>query len=212
MPDPLSLAENERRFLAQELHDSMTQSLLQVNMQASICKQYLAMGLHAELKKELDALERQINTVSHQLRQLTGDLRPPVSSDGSFNAILKQQIETHLQRGGPPVNQIRTDKIILSGPKRLALARISQEALKNIRKHAQATQVDITLTSKEGQCQLIISDNGIGFDDALVPNPLSEKGGAGMINMCSRANLVGGKFDIHAQPEQGTSIKVTIPL
>jgi signal transduction histidine kinase len=43
MPDPLSLAENERRFLAQELHDGMTQSLLQVNMQASICKQYLLM-------------------------------------------------------------------------------------------------------------------------------------------------------------------------
>jgi len=212
MPDPLSLAENERRFLAQELHDGMTQSLLQVNMQVSICKQYLAMGLRAELEKELNALERQINTVSQQLRQISDDLRPPLSKDGSFNAILKQQIETHLQRGGPPINLLKEDRIILSGPKRLALARISQEALRNIRKHAQATQVDITLTNNEGQCQLIISDNGIGFDDALIPNPLSEKGGAGMVNMCTRANLVGGKFDIHAHPKQGVSIKVKIPL
>ncbi|HEY84711.1 MAG TPA: sensor histidine kinase [Chloroflexi bacterium] len=212
MPDPLSLAENERRFLAQELHDGMTQSLLQVNMQASICKQYLSMGLHAELEKELDALESQVHTVSNQLRQLTSDLRPPLSSDGSFNAILEKQIETHLQRGGPPVNLTQSDSATLSGPKRLALARISQEILNNIRKHAKATQVDVTLTNNEGQCQLTVSDNGIGFDDALVPNPLSEKGGAGMINMCSRARLIGGKFAIHSQPKQGTSIKVTIPL
>ncbi len=212
MPDLLSLAENERRFLAQELHDGMTQSLLQVNMQVGICKQYLSMGLHAELKKELDALENQINTVSHQLRQLISDLHPPVSNDGTFNTILKKQIETHLQCGGPPVKLIRADKTLLSGPKRLALARISQEILKNIRKHAKATQVNITLTSNKSQCQLIVRDNGIGFDDALVPNPLSEKGGAGMINMYTKANLVGGKFDIHSQPKQGTTIKVTIPL
>ncbi|OQY28711.1 MAG: hypothetical protein B6243_11845 [Anaerolineaceae bacterium 4572_5.2] len=151
MPDPLSLAENERRFLAQELHDGMTQSLLQVNMQASICKQYLSMGLHAELEKELDALESQVHTVSNQLRQLTSDLRPPLSSDGSFNAILEKQIETHLQRGGPPVNLTQSDSATLSGPKRLALARISQEILNNIRKHAKATQVDVTLTRSQSR-------------------------------------------------------------
>jgi len=212
MSNPLTLAENERRFVAQELHDGIAQTLLQLNMQVSICNRYLEMSFHTELGNELDELESQINTVSQQLRQLIADLRPPSSEDGAFDSILEKQIEIHNQRGGAPVNLTRVDHISLSGQKKLALARIVQEILSNIRKHAKAAQVNMSLTVTEGQCQLTVSDDGIGFDDALVPNPLSEKGGAGMINMYSRANLVGGKFDINSQPEQGTTVQVAIPL
>ncbi len=212
MSDPLTLAENERRFVAQELHDGIAQTLLQLNMQVSICKHYQAMGFQIELEKELEELEGQANTVSRQLRQLIADLRPPFSEDGTFNTILENQIETHKQRGGPPINLSRPDRSPFTGQKRLALARIVQEILSNIRKHAKATQVDMSLTIDENQCQLIVSDDGVGFDDALVPNPLSEKGGGGMINMYSRAAMVGGKFDIKSQSGQGTSVQVTIPL
>jgi signal transduction histidine kinase len=157
-------------------------------------------------------LETQINTASQQLRQLITDLRPPVSDDGTFDSILKNQIEIHQQRGGSPVNLIKPDGLTLSHEKKLALSRIIQEILLNIRKHAQASRVDITLEIKETALKLTVTDDGIGFDDALVPNPLAESGGAGMVNMYIRASAVGGKFDVKSHPGQGTTIWVDMPL
>lgn len=214
MSDSLTIAENERRFVAQELHDHVIQTILQINMQVSICKRYLELGNIAETTSELNNLEAQITTVSQQLRDLIADLRPPLSDEGTFQSILQKQIEIHHRRSGSPVRliQIGSTPIEPPGPKKLALARIIQEGLLNIRKHAQATQVTISLEQKDSQLELTIADDGIGFDDALIPNPFAEKGGAGMVNMQIRANAIGAKFDIESQPNQGTTLKIIAPL
>lgn len=214
MSDSLTIAENERRFVAQELHDHVIQTILQINMQVSICKRYLELGNIAETTGELNNLEAQVTTVSQQLRDLIADLRPPLSDEGTFQSILQKQIEIHHQRGGPRVRLIQTDSIPIEPPgsQKLALARIIQEGLLNIRKHAQATQVTISLEQKDSQLELTIADDGIGFDDALIPNPFAEKGGAGMVNMQIRANAIGAKFDIESQPNQGTTLKIIVPL
>lgn len=214
MSDSLTIAENERRFVAQELHDHVIQTILQINMQVSICKRYLELGNIEETTGELNNLEAQITTVSQQLRDLIADLRPPLSDEGTFRSILQKQIDIHHRRGGPPVRLIQADSTLIEppGPKKLALARIIQEGLLNIRKHAQATQVTISLEQKDSQLELTIADDGIGFDDALIPNPFAEKGGAGMVNMYIRASAIGAKLDIESQPDQGTTLKIIVPL
>lgn len=210
--DNLTIAENERRFIAQELHDHLAQTLLQMNMQVSICRKYLELGFTTETGEELAGLEKQIGKASLQVRQLITDLRLPVSNDGSFESTLNTQIKTHLDRGGPPITLFNPDNIALSGPKKLALTRIIQEALLNIRKHAHASQVKMIFSQTPTRLHLSIADNGVGFDDALVPNPLAEKGGAGIVNMNIRAGTIGGNLDISSQPDKGTTIQVTIPL
>lgn len=210
--DPLTLAENERRFVAEELHDHIAQTLLQMNMQVSICKKFLELGHEAEAKSELDSLMKQINKGSQQLRDLIADLRPPASDDGSFDSALEQLVNLHHQRGGATVTLIKPDSTPLSGKKKLAVIRIVQEILQNIRKHAQANSVRITLEQNGTTLYIKVDDDGVGFDDALIPNPLAEKGGAGMINMMIRAAAIEGYFDIEAQSGEGTSIQVTIPL
>ena len=214
MNDSLTIAENERRFVAQELHDHVIQTLLQINMQVSICKRYLELGNMAETTSEFNQLEAQIMTASQQLRDLVADLRPPASDDGTFQSMMQKQLETHQQRGGPPVtlSQSAPDPLELPSAKKLALARIIQESLLNIRKHASASQVILKLEQKDTQLEVTITDDGVGFDDALIPNPFTDKGGAGMVNMQIRANAIGAKLDIKAQPDQGTTLTIIIPL
>ena len=94
----------------------------------------------------------------------------------------------------------------------LAIARIIQEALQNIRKHAQADKVVMGVVSNQTRFQVNISDDGIGFDDALIPNPLSETGGAGLVNMIIRAEAIQAKLTIKSKPEHGTFVELTVPL
>lgn len=210
----LTIAENERRFIAQELHDYLAQTLLQMNMQVSICRRYLELGYTAETAEELQLLETQTLKASQQARQLISDLRPPVSADGSFEAALNTLVDIHHQRGGTPVtlNYLADKPLPLSGHRKLALLRIVQEALLNIRKHARANQVELTVKQEAGHLTVTVSDDGVGFDSALVPNPLAEKGGAGMVNMLIRAADLGGELSINAQPDHGSTLEVVIPL
>lgn len=211
MNDILTIAENERRFLAHELHDNIIQTLLQVNMQVAICKRYLELGHLTETQAEIDSLEDQIGRASGQIRDLIADLRLPLGDDGSFASTLQKLIDIHQCRQGPPVTLNGAPDIQLAPPVVLALTRIIQEALLNVRKHAQAKTVNLAVAATETNLTISISDDGVGFDDALVPNPLADKGGAGIINMQIRAEALQGAFDIQSQPDQGTTITVTVP-
>ncbi|RME46006.1 MAG: sensor histidine kinase [Caldilineae bacterium] len=211
MKSSLTIAENERRFVAQELHDTIIQTLLQMNMQVGICKKYLEMQHYREVQSELDFLEEQIHNASQQIRRLIADLRPPFAEDGTFDSILQNQIQQHQERGGPPVHLVKPPHISLSPEERLALSRIVQEILLNIRKHARARRVEMVVEETPTELRLTVTDDGVGFDDTLVPNPLAEEGGAGMVNMHIRATAIGGKLDVHAKPGEGTTVQVTIP-
>ena len=90
----------------------------------------------------------------------------------------------------------------------MCLYRIAQEGLRNISKHAGATEVTISLVSKNDTIQLTVMDNGCGFD----PDRVKEKQGLGLDSMKERAHLIGGSFHIKSKPGQGTEIEVLVPL
>jgi signal transduction histidine kinase len=87
----------------------------------------------------------------------------------------------------------------------VTLFRIAQEQLKNILKHSKASQVDIYLQSKDGSVQLVIKDNGIGFD------PKQTQRGIGLSNIYERTRFYNGKVDIQTAPGKGCIITLTIP-
>jgi signal transduction histidine kinase len=87
-----------------------------------------------------------------------------------------------------------------------ALFRIVQEALTNVVRYAQASQVRISLIQRDAEVVLSIRDNGIGFDSA------QRKGGVGLVGMRERCLSIGGVFSIASQPDEGTTITVTVPL
>lgn len=212
MTDIITISENERRFIAQEIHDHAAQTLLQMNLQVSICKQYLELGHAEEAKSELDDLEAQVRKASLELRSLIDDLRPPVSDNDTFSFLLARQLETNQQREGPPVSVTGQDDIQFDKQTLLILARLLQEILLNIRKHAQAKQITIILETTSTHFHLTVKDDGIGFDLAEISNQSKKKGGTGTKIMPIKAKAIGAKIGIKSTPGQGTTVQIRVPL
>lgn len=208
--------ENERRYVARELHDGVAQTTLQLGLQAGICRKLLERGNLEMLANELGALESRIQLASTQVREVIADMRPPrLEPDAPLKEFLQSAIHTHMEREGAPLElqlNVPGQPSQFSPAQKLALARIVQEALLNIRKHAQAQNVLLSLTDDSDNFYLLIADNGQGFDSAEVEARPVDRGGAGLANMRARAEALGGTLTITTDANgEWTEVKVTIP-
>ena len=149
-----------------------------------------------------------------ELRDLIGDLRPSLLDDLGLVPALQNQVQSFAQRTG-----VQTDFILNGRRQRVPpeietiVFRIAQEALTNVAKHADATQVAVQITFGDELLGLEISDDGRGFE----PQTIFEVDSGtrqvwGLLGMQERVALVGGSCDISSQPEQGTTIQVSIPI
>lgn len=211
----LDALEDERRYVARELHDGVAQTTLQLGLQVGICRKLLERGNLEMLGRELANLEERIQVAAQQVRDIISDMRPPLVEPGAGLAeYLNLEIELHHQhQGSQIIHRLEgVDKLPpLSQTQILALARVAQEALLNIRKHAQASQVFLSLEAKANSFYLIIADNGKGFDPAEVAQPPADKGGAGLANLRRRIEAIGGSLSITSVPDKGTEVSVKLP-
>lgn len=200
----------ERRNLARELHDSVTQTLFSVSLAAEGLKNALGEIQNPAALRALKLLTDQLTQVHSEMRGLILELRP-VELD---NQNLEEAIQGHaasLQR----TTSIKIQTEIKGGLDDMpydiqtALNRIVQESLSNIARHARATRVKICLELSKSEAKLIISDNGIGFD---VESALDRKGSYGLINIRERAEIFSGNFKIDSYAKRGTTITVRIPI
>ncbi|MBI1880784.1 MAG: sensor histidine kinase [Chloroflexi bacterium] len=212
----LQVLENERRYVARELHDGVAQTTLQLGLQAGICRKLLERGNLETLANELAALESRIQLASIQVREIIADMRPPqLEPDASLKEYLQFASDTNWERTGPPLQfqvNMPDQSSQLSPAQKLTLTRIAQEALLNIRKHAQAQNIRLCLTDDADNFYLIVADNGQGFDPAEVEARPVDQGGAGLANMQARAEALGGTLAITRDANgEWTEVKVTIP-
>jgi two-component system sensor histidine kinase DegS len=216
MSDEFQTVENERRYIARELHDGVAQTAQQLILQASLCRKLLERRRLEMLADELADMEVRAQHVSNQVRELMADLRPPLTQpDAPFVEWIRAELDTHLTRGGPPAEfELQTQETVpnLPNPVRLALIRILQEALLNARKHAAARKITVTLALDGRTLHLTIADDGQGFSTSELRARPPERGGAGLISMRARALALGGKFKIHTAPGQGTRIEASVPI
>lgn len=211
----LDALENERRYVAKELHDGVAQTTLQLGLQAGICRKLLEGNKLDMLASELAQLEERIQLASGQIRQLIADLRPPmVEAGATLNDYIQHIVDIHHERSGPPVTytfEWAEKAPNLSSSQILALVRIIQEALLNTRKHAHAQNVRLTLSAKEDQIYVTIADDGQGFDPAEVEARVRNKGGAGLRNLRMRTQAIGGDLTV-SRDTTGQGAKITIIL
>lgn len=202
--------EAERQRIARELHDEMGQSLTAVGL-----------GLHgvtSTLKQNpegaaanLVQLEKLVAHSLDELQRLIADLRPSHLDDLGLPAALRWWAEEAEHRGSLRVSvTITGPEQELTSPVRLALFRVTQEAITNVIKHANASQAEILLQYAPDHVQVTVHDNGCGFDlnrvavDEFRPS-------WGLLGMNERATLLGGSFTIETEPGQGTTVNITIP-
>ncbi|MDM8528499.1 histidine kinase [Anaerolineales bacterium HSG24] len=213
----LTALENERRYVARELHDNVAQTVQQLGLHGGICRKLADLGEVEKLLEQLEGLESRIQLASTQIREMISDLRKPlIGRSSGLLEYIEYAIETHKAREGANITyRNRLDEEIpnLSVEQILTLYRIAQESLFNIRKHAKAKNILVDLAADEKNLYLTIADDGIGFDVAAIKERPPDKGGAGVANLQARAHAIGGTLLISkGTTAGGTAILATIPL
>jgi PAS domain S-box-containing protein len=204
----LTAQEAERKRLARELHDDLSQRLAALAMEAETLERetpLLSGADHVRLKEMKDKLVE----LSIDVHAMSRRLHPSILDDLGLADAVASECAMFRKRDGIVVNY-RVENIRREVPPNVAvcLYRIVQEALRNISRHAGATEVAISLVGEKQAIRLSIRDNGKGFD----PGQKTSQVGLGLDSMKERAYLIGGDFSAKSQPGQGTVIEVLAPL
>jgi PAS domain S-box-containing protein len=206
--------EEERKRIARELHDDLGQTLTVLKMDMSSLKSKLTDARtdpapYAGLLDDIERMDSQLNHTVQSVRRISADLRPVMLDDlglaTALETLMKQVSRSSNIRCSFDLNPDR-----LSINKRLAtpLFRMAQEALNNVVKHAQASEVRLSLYRDAIDSLILeIRDNGKG----LTPEDRRKPASFGLIGMRERAYALGGDLKIDSQPGNGTMIRVTIP-
>jgi signal transduction histidine kinase len=202
----LSEREEERKYLARELHDQVIQNLLGVNYQLE--------GIEGQSQSdELSEARENIRELVDDLRHICGTLRPPTIDSLGLGAALQSYAHDWSDRTGIAVNlDLDPDLKRLPEMIELSVFRIIQEELSNIRKHAQASQVDLSLQHSSPRTLMIsIRDDGLGLPEDFDLGAMAAQGHYGMLGISERVALLGGRLHLQRLPEGGTLLQVEIP-
>lgn len=199
--DVLRGQEDERRRIAQELHDGPLQALVHLCRLVDAAGPGAAGGL-AEVRGAAES-------VVTEVRRIARGLRPPLLDDLGLVAALQRLADDVELRAGVAA-RLRAHEPLppLLPAAELTVYRIVQEALSNVDRHAGASSVEVTLWAADGWLQLRVADDGAGFD------PVAAAGGGtlGLAGMVERAGLVGGTLQVRSQPGEGTVAAAAFPL
>lgn len=203
--------ELERQSIARDLHDGPVQELIA-----------LAYTLHnirtgednPDWSAELLGIQKSLFDLVGELRAYAAELRPPILSKFGLEKAINAYVQTY-QEKHPDIQINFKGKLAgasLSEETVVALYRIFQEALNNVNRHSQASQVNIRLDQTENHIFLEMQDNGVGFEPVNDWLQLARKGHLGMVGMRERAEAVGGKLILTSKPGSGTQVRVVVPL
>ena len=204
----ITAQEEERRRLARELHDDLTQRIAAVAITAGMLKKTAEPG-SATWRQGLEDIQRQLVDISNDVHSISRRLHSATLDDLGLIAAIEGECRGFFERGGPPVDfQHSGSSQPLSKDVQLAIYRIVQEALRNIFRHADADEVSIRLNASANFVSLEIEDDGLGFDQ----HGPDWRPGVGLASMSERARLVGGDLTIRSRPGEGTVISAKLPL
>jgi PAS domain S-box-containing protein len=204
----ISAQEEERRHLARELHDDLTQRLAVLSIEAEKMERLLP-ERPAPIKEKLGEMKNQLIKIAGDIHSLARQLHPSILEDLGLVRAIESECAAFLKREGIPVDFSHENIAdILEKEVSLTLYRIVQEGLRNISKYACAEQVSVSLKGFAQEMRLFIQDNGIGFDlgQAKVTP------GLGLSSLRERVWLINGEFLIKSRPGEGTVIAVRVPL
>jgi signal transduction histidine kinase len=155
----------------------------------------------------VEQLQRTVRNAVDRLRQLMFELRPPALDRDGLVAAVRMYLEQSRRESGLEVTLKHRLFIDPDQATRLALYRIVQEAVTNVRKHAQAKAATVTIEEREGGTFILVADDGVGFDASNGSPP----GHLGLSAMREHAEIAGGRLSIRSRPGAGTSVEVWVP-
>jgi signal transduction histidine kinase len=203
--------EDERARIVRELHDDTIQSLIVLSRRLDGLAKADAL-VSPSRARQLHELWKDTDDVIQGIRRFNRDLRPSILDDLGLVPALEGLAAAITETDGIPTGLWVTDeRRRLSPEAELALFRIAQEALNNVKKHADATEVVINVEFVDDAVEMAVHDNGKGFALPAPVEELATVGHLGLIGMRERARLLGGTLTIQSRPQLGTKIVVTVP-
>ena len=200
--------EEERTFIAREIHDELGQELTALKMDlAWLARQLLPE--QAALVRKTTAMSDMVDGTIQTVRRVASQLRPGMLDDLGLVAALEWQAGEFQTRTGIHCKLALPEKVTtLSRDQATAMFRIFQETLTNIARHSQATKVRIALKEQPESIHLAVHDNGIGITRDQLADPRS----LGLIGMRERVKTFGGAVEFKSAPGRGTSVRLRMPL
>lgn len=200
----------EREHLAAELHDHLAQTLSFMNLKLDRTREVYAQGHLAEGERDLAQLKKAVNSAYTQVRAALTGLREPPPEAGELAARLQNSMAEFEQLTHLPATLTITDPSALALPAltQAQAVHIVREALSNIRRHAHAQRVHVSVERHNGCAQFAITDDGQGFDPTLV----NAQQHLGVSIMRTRAERSGGHLHVTSAPGQGTTVVAEFPL
>jgi signal transduction histidine kinase len=197
--------EDERKRIARELHDDLSQRLAALSIETGLlAKRH---SLDAASRERVEKLQSQVAALSNDLHNISRRLHPAMLDDLGLHTAIEAEARAFFERGGPPV-EVDASPLPLSADAKLAIYRIVQESLRNVEKYAEAESVHIQLRQEDNMGTLRIWDDGRGFDRY---DPAWRRG-LGLASMEERVRLLRGTLTITSSPGRGTAIDVRFPM
>lgn len=199
--------EEERRQIAEDLHDDPVQKLTALGLRLSTMARAVE---DAEQRERLEALEGSVADIARRLRGLMFDLRPPGLDREGLGATIRQHVVRLADETGWDWEVDHHACPELPPEVRAAGFRILQEALANTRKHAEARRVVVRLRAEGPMVLGEVVDDGVGFEPGTAPD--AADGHLGLSSMRERAELFGGACEIESAPGRGTTVRFRLPI
>jgi signal transduction histidine kinase len=200
----LTAREDERNRLARDLHDELGALLTSAKLDAARIKSRLA-GTAPEALERLEQLVGKLNGGIALGRRIIEDLRPSTLSHLGLVATLEILAREFAERSGIEVH-CTLAPVKLESTAELVVYRVVQEAITNITKYAKASHVWVSLASRDGEVEVSVRDDGVGFDTRAQPGSVY-----GLVGMRFRVEAERGAMAVVSAPGKGTLIRVTLP-
>ena len=222
------IQDEERRLIGLDLHDGLTQLVISANMHFNTLAALLAESgrqdgsaelgsinavndrINQEILEELELGRARLKQAIQEARRVISELRPSVLEDhGLAEGLRMYALQICQEKNWKLAYESNLDSLKISPPVEAALFRIAQEAISNSRKYSNTQQLSVSLGQSGDALVLCVEDYGQGFDLQALTGVQDH---LGLVSMQERATLLGGKFQIFSQPNQGTRVQVSIPL
>jgi PAS domain S-box-containing protein len=204
----LEVQEEERRHLARELHDEFGQILATITLHLHAARRLAG---DAALPR-LDQCATLLQQAGERVRNLALELRPTMLETLGLEATLRWLAENHLRTGCEVQVVGHLSGVPLDPKMAIACFRVAQEAMTNVVRHAAAEHVWIELSQSESMLELVVRDDGVGFDVAATGELAARRGSLGLMGMRERVQLFGGILQVYSEPGLGTRIHASFPL
>lgn len=209
----LESQERERKRIAREIHDGPAQYIANAMLRIDLCKMIVQRDLQEGLN-ELDDLKKNVKMALREVRGVLFDLRPISLEQLGLDDALREMANLISEENGIDVD-ISTQSMEreIEHILEIAVYRLAQEILNNIKKHSKATKVIIRVEYGTDYVYFMINDNGIGFDIKEAIENAKRKGTSyGLIGIFDRVNQLQGKIGIESSPDEGTTYKIKLPV